>query len=139
MQNIDLEMASVSRFVLVTSFLMHTQILCGQFMWFTFAMKAEITVQHGLSLGIMYLLYPLCGWISDVYLSNFKAIKFSFFAALFGSVMIYLTSIYSIFYPYHHFSDSLLILIATVFGMLGLGLYEANAIQFALNQMVEAS
>ena len=126
------EMASVSRFVLVTSFLMHTQILCGH-MWFTFAMRAKITVGYGLFLGIMYLLYPLWGWIADVYSSNFKAIEFSFFAALFSSVMIYLTSIYSIFYPYNHFSDCLLFLIATVFGMIGLGLYEANAIQFALN------
>ena len=132
-------MASVSRFVLVTSFLMHTQIICGQFVWFTFAMKAKITVGCGLSLGIMYLFYPLCGWIADVYLSNFKAIKFSFFAALFSSVMIYLTSIYSIFYPYHHFSVALLFLLSGLFGMIGLGLYEANAIQFALNQMVEAS
>ena len=129
-------MATVSRFVLVTSFLMHTQIICGQLVWFVFLMSEGASAGCVSSIGIMYLLYPLCGWIADVYLSNFKAIKFSFFAALFSSVMIYLTSLYSLFYPHNHASFVVLFIIAALFGMIGLGLYEANAIQFALNQMV---
>ena len=40
---------------------------------------------------------------------------------------------------YNHTSVAVFTLIAALFGMIGLGLYEANAIQFALNQMVEAS
>ena len=134
-----LEMASVSRYILITSFLMHTQILCGRFVWFVFGMSEQASTGFVLSQGIMYLLYPLCGWIADVYLSSFKAIKFSFFAALFSSVMTYLTSLYSFFYPSTHASVALLFIISGLFGMIGLGLYEANAIQFALNQMVEAS
>ena len=102
-------------------------------------MSEQASTGFVLSQGIMYLLYPLCGWISDVYLSSFKAIKFSFFAALFSSVMTYLTSLYSLFYPSTHASLAVFTLIAVLFGMLGLGLFEANAIQFALNQMVEAS
>ena len=133
------EMASVSRFVLVTSFLMHTQIGCGQFFWFTFAMSEKISAGFVVSQGIMYLLYPLCGWIADTYLSNYKATKFSFFTALFSAVITYFTSLYSLFHPYNHASDALLFITAALSGMLGLGLYEANAIQFALNQMVEAS
>ena len=132
-------MATVRRFVLVTSFLMHTQIICGQLVWFVFLMSEGVSAGCVSSIGIMYLLYPLCGWIADVYLSNFKAIKFSFFAALFSSVMSYLTSLYSLFYPHNHTSVAVFTLIAALFGMIGLGLYEANAIQFALNQMVEAS
>ena len=132
-------MASVSRYILITSFLMHTQIICGQFVWFVFATNEIVSTGSVLSQGIMYLLYPLCGWIADVYLSNFKAIKFSFFAALISSVMTYLTSLYALFYPSTHASVVIFTLIAALFGMLGLGLYEANAIQFALNQMVEAS
>ena len=131
-------MEPVSRYILITSFLMHTQ-MCGQFVWYVFATRKGVIIGFVLSQGIMYLLYPLCGWISDVYLSNFKAIKFSFFAALISSVMTYLTSLYSIFYPSTHASVVIFTLIAVLFGMLGLGLYEANAIQFALNQMVEAS
>ena len=118
---------------------MHTQIISGQFVWFFFATNEVVSAGYVLTLGIMYLLYPLCGWIADVYLSSFKAIKFSFFAASFSSVMTYLISLYSLFYPSTHASVVNFTLIAALFGMLGLGLYEANAIQFALNQMVEAS
>ena len=53
--------------------------------------------------------------------------------------MSYLTSLYSLFYPHNHTSVAVFTLIAALFGMIGLGLYESNAIQFALNQMVEAS
>ena len=76
-------MATVRRFVLVTSFLMHTQIICGQLVWFVSLLMSEgVSAGCVSTIGIMYLLYPLCGWIADVYLSIFKAIKFSFFAAL---------------------------------------------------------
>ena len=118
---------------------MHTQIISGQFVLFFFATNEVVSAGYVLTQGIMYLLYPLCGWISDVYLSSFKAIKFSFFAGLISSVMTYLTSLYSLFYPSTHASLAVFTLIAVLFGMLGLGLFEANAIQFALNQMVEAS
>ncbi len=135
----SVEMASVSRFVLVTSFLMHTQIIFGQFMWYVFATNEVVSSGLVLFQGIMYLLYPLCGWIADTYLSNFKAIKFSFFAALFSSLLTFLTSLYSLFNPSAHTSVVVFSSISGLSGMLGLGLYEANAIQFALNQMVEAS
>ena len=37
--------------------------------------------------GVLYLLYPLCGWIAELYSKSFKTIQASFVLFFLGSVI----------------------------------------------------
>ena len=99
---------------------------------------------YNLFQGLAYLLYPLCGWIAEVCFSNFKMIKWSFILLLMSSVSIVTLSIvrvaihplYNIAtYIFGHVIGVIFLLISTA----GLGMFESNAIQFGMDQMLEAS
>ena len=98
---------------------------------------------YNLLQGLAYLLYPVCGWIAEVCFSNFKMIKWSFILLLASSVTIVTISIVSVIHPSYqiltyangYIIEVTLILITTA----GLGMFESNAIQFGMDQMLEAS
>ena len=95
--------------------------------------------------GLAYLLYPVCGWIAEACFSNFKMIKWSFVILLVSLVTIVTLSIVDmVIHPSYKIGINIsedviattsLILISTV----GLGMFESNAIQFGMDQMLEAS
>ena len=94
--------------------------------------------------GLAYLLYPVCGWIAEACFSNFKMIKWSFVILLMSLVAIVTLSIVNmVIHPSYkigtNISDDV---VATTFLMIttaGLGMFESNAIQFGMDQMLEAS
>ena len=106
-------------------------------------LQKNISLYYSLSLGFSYLLYPICGWIADVHISNFKMIKWSFNVVFISSVLLLVSAIWSHSVSSENSSKDLPICICSglfiVTGMLGLGMYEANAIQFGMDQMLEAS
>ena len=99
---------------------------------------------YNLFQGLAYLLYPVCGWIAEVCFSNFKMIKWSFIILLASSVTIVVMIIFSVIYPFYqitlsytsgHIIELIFLLIITA----GLGMFESNAIQSGMDQMLEAS
>ena len=98
---------------------------------------------YNLFQGLAYLLYPVCGWIAEVCFSNFKMIKWSFVILLASSVIIVARTILSVIHPSYnitiyvhgHIIELIFLLIITA----GLGMFESNAIQFGMDQMLEAS
>ena len=102
----------------------------------------HVLVPYNLLQGTAYLLYPVFGWIAEVYFSNFKMIKWSFVIVLICSMAVVLYSALSVFVtqqvPLNLFNIAFVVvylLISTV----GLGMFESNAIQFGMDQMLEAS
>ena len=85
-----------------------------------------------------YLFYPLCGWIAEVFFTKFRMIKWSFIVMLISSIMMSISGILFFATRIAHTLRSC-VLVCIVTGLLGLGIYEANAIQFGMDQMLESS
>ena len=98
--------------------------------------------------GIMFLLYPLVGHLTDVYLTRYRSLKYSFgflvlaacIGTIYESVLIAISiiekfQIFQFSYAYVYVVPIILSLVYTV----GLALFQANAIQFGLDQLLEAS
>ena len=94
---------------------------------------------YNLIQGVLYLLYPVCGWIADVYVSNFKMIKFSIVLMFTSSVLMFVTGILMYLTPLKYLPLNVVAVAFVVTGITGLGMYEANAIQFGMDQMMEVS
>ena len=101
-------------------------------------------LHYNLLQGLVYLLYPVCGWIAEVCFSNFKMIKCSFVILLMSSVTIVILSIvYMVIHPSYQIatfiSGDLIAVTIILITTAGLGMFESNAIQFGMDQMLEAS
>ena len=111
--------------------------------WVLSFFESDFALYCNLLQGLAYLLYPVCGWIAEACFSNFKMIKWSFVILLMSSVTIVTLSIVNVIHPSYHITKHIsgdviagtFILINTV----GLGMFESNAIQFGMDQMLEAS
>ena len=99
--------------------------------------------------GLMFLVYPLLGHLADVCLNRYRAIKFSYMIPLVAMAVLIVYQIIQllllIFIGYSSLNKSYFdILAAAIIGlsfmacMVGEGLYTANAIQFGLDQLLEA-
>ena len=134
-------MSFVARFILLACFLIHIHLLSGQF-WIYFANRNS-ALSFSFIQGILYLLYPVCGWVADVFVSRFKIIKWSFGIILIGSLMFIVAIVLAFLFPTTAEVDTAIFFcfdtLVFLFVMVGLGMFEANAIQFSLDQMMEAS
>ena len=90
------------------------------------------------------MFYPLCGWIAEVFASNFKMIKWSYVFMLISSMTMLIAALLLIVTPesfvrgsYMYISLCGIVIVVT--GLTGLGMYESNAIQFGMDQMLGAS
>ena len=97
--------------------------------------------------GLLFLLYPLVGHLTDVYLTRYRSLKWSFgflilaacMGAIYLGVLIAISIIENIYvfqsrHAYLYVVPIILFLVYTV----GLALFQANAIQFGLDQLLEA-
>ena len=51
------------------------------------------TLVYLLTQAVTYLLYPLLGWLADVYFSRYKFVLFSFIATIVATLLTLITSI----------------------------------------------
>ena len=98
--------------------------------------------------GLMFLCFPLLGYLSDVRFTRYRAIKGTFVSLLVGQVlaMMYLFVVAIVDFtlgvnPFTlHVNAAYLIvgLLGAVLMIVGEGIFEASAIQFGLDQLLEA-
>ena len=95
-------------------------------------------------IGLLFLLYPLMGHLADVYVTRYRSLKCSFgiliFAAclsiFFGGIGVALSCIWNLLVQ--HSEGDVFVFIVLVVYFVGLALFQANAIQFGLDQLLEA-
>ena len=93
---------------------------------------------------VVYLLYPLLGWVSDVYFTRYKVLRLAFIIFIAGSVLFILIISVGLWKnacakQQNWTAIVVIALSALIVCLAGLGLFEANAIQFGMDQLLEAS
>ena len=99
-------------------------------------------------LGLLFLSYPLLGYIADVCLTRYQTIKCSFIILIVGCTIVLILSLVLMSVSLtlgkiSLFRDNIYIQAIPALPLLalittGVGLFEANAIQFGLDQLLEA-
>ena len=134
----------MSKFTLVLCLLIHFQFFIGNG-WLHYATFSKLPIYWGCFKGVLYLLYPLCGLLSQLYLGSFKVINSSFILFGLSSITMLVLSVIYIYYEHQWIGEETLYLDAMalssflITAAIGLALYESNAIQFGMDQMIDAS
>ena len=137
-------MASLSWFTLFACVLIHTQTFVGNW-WIGFVAYSYWPIFWCTFQGLLYLSYPVFGLLSEVFRWNFKTILVSFILMAVSSIVMLVTSTVWIIgvvcsvWPQMHNIVVLVQVPFLVIGIISVGMFEANAIQFGMNQMFEAS
>ena len=135
-----------SNVTLLTCVLIHFFIVTTN-NWIKHILVSYIVITWNVSQGIAYLMYPILGWIADIRVTHYKIIKISFVFVLISSFLMCGNSIVRILKPNFLIEQENLVHFITIttftcillIGIAGVGLYESNAIQFGMDQMLEAS
>ena len=95
--------------------------------------------------GVLLLVYPLLGHLADVYLTRYRALKASLiiltifsFVGLVYLVIDLAVSLTKNIQVLHHMQTGVLLAIGFAIYEISQGLFHANAIQFGLDQLLEA-
>ena len=96
------------------------------------------------SIGVVLLLFPLFGLIANVYLTRYKILQPSLLMLVFilvVSLMFGMAANLAVQFLNHYSIASKLlpVSIITVSAITSIGVFEANAIQFGMDQLLEAS
>ena len=136
--------------VILCSFLAHFFFSNNSYQLFQLQTRSfNIWVTGGI--GFIYLFYPLVGLVTDVYFTRYKAVLASTVIQICASVLVagvilvwtllwYCNSYLVIYEEYN--TDIAIAVFGGLFSILtivGLGIFEANAIQFGMDQLLEES
>ena len=101
--------------------------------------KFEIDQSTTLIIGVSTVFYPVAGWLSDIYFGRYKVISLSI-RVLFvvGYLQVISLLLLGEYNAYRHLIRKLFAGTKAI-GLLALGGYQANIIQFGIDQLVDAS
>ena len=126
-----------ARLVIFCCFLIHMSMI-GSDICFFHTVKKDGVFAFLLSQSVAYLLYPLLGWLADVYFTRYKFVLISFILMI-GSTII-MSSSAALFLNFNHYRSIFILSgFSLVLGLIAMGLFESTATQFGMDQMLEAS
>ena len=91
------------------------------------------------SQAVSYLLCPLLGWMADVYFTRYKFVLSSFITMILGSVVMAIAAVSIMMFPQIRSVLYSIPALTIIICLIGIGLFESTAIQFGMDQMLEAS
>ena len=130
-------------FFLVYCQLIHFQLL-GSFVFLRGTFSPQLLLFSNTVLGIFHILFPFCGWIAEVRVSKYKVIQCSLILLTLASAVFLVIPLGALIIVDVHKNAGLLgcalalTILAILLYIAGLSLYESNAIQFGMDQMMEA-
>ena len=86
--------------------------------------------------GASIVTYPIAGWLADVYFGRFKVMSLGMFIMWVATILYMVLRLIEDFLP--HDAVRVIILSLLVIGVLALGGYQANSIQFGIDQLIDA-
>ena len=130
-----------SCFIISTCLLIHFFIVTTNNWIYHVLRNRDVTIWTAIQ-GLTFLLYPIFGLIADVCITQYRMIKLAFCSVLVSSLLLFTVAVIYISKSeviIQKHIGFLLLGIILVCGISGFGMYEANAIQFGMDQMLEAS
>ena len=135
-------MNDTSCFTLTTCLFIHFFIVTTN-NWVYHVLASREMILRTAMQGVMFLMYPLFGLIADMCVTQYRMIKLAFCSVLVSSLLLLTAAIIYTSKPEilsHSFGVNAIFLgTILISGISGFGMYEANAIQFGMDQMLEAS
>ena len=136
-----IKMNDSSCFIISTCLLIHFFIVTTNNWIYHVLRNRDVTIWTAIQ-GLTFLLYPIFGLIADVCITQYRMIKLAFCSVLVSSLLLFTVAVIYISKSeviIQKHIGFLLLGIILVCGISGFGMYEANAIQFGMDQMLEAS
>ena len=132
--------------IIVCSFLIRNSIIeADSYLYHVNSQLQTTTLSLAVTHAVAYLLYPLLGWLSDVYFTRYKVIRLAFAitcAVGAGSLALAIAAVLDNEMTTNLGKSIIALLLALpmlLLWVLSLGLFEANAIQLGMDQLLEAS
>ena len=88
--------------------------------------------------GLMFLVYPLLGHLADVYLTRYRTLKCGLVILVTGGIIVALWELVIAIVDMNTVIGDVIDCLIVIGLTIGIGLFEANAIQFGLDQLLEA-
>ena len=89
--------------------------------------------------AVSSLLYPLLGWMADVCFTRYKFVLLSFITMILGSMVLAVGDVSIMMFPQIRSVLYSIPALYIIICFIGIGLFESTAIQFGMDQMLEAS
>ena len=112
--------------------------IVGSDVCFYHTVSKDGTLSFLVSQSLAYLLYPLLGWLADVYFTRYKFVLYSFITMITATVLM--ITVTALFLTINE--ERVLFIfggLTAAIGLIGIGLFESTAIQFGMDQMLEAN
>ena len=123
--------------VILCCFLIHLSIIGSDFALYHTVNKDGV-LAFLISQSVAYLLYPLLGWLADVYFTRYKFLLFSFIIMIVSNILV--STVAAVFLNIIHERRLFIPAGLAVFtSLISMGLFESTAAQFGMDQMLEAS
>ena len=117
--------------------------------YFLFSVSSNSSMEFVSLLQAVTLMgFPLLGWLADTCCSRYRFVKFSIILLATSSLLIlgyvlvlFFLSYFHVYIVHYHVPPyiAVVVVILMVSAIVSLGMFEATAIQFGMDQMVEAS
>ena len=128
----------VAYLVVLCCALMHMSLVSSDFSM-NYTLRKSAVILFLSCKGLSYLFYPLLGWMADVCFTRYKFVLFSFITMILGSLVLIASGTILLEFPQNRDILFYIAGMSIIIGLVGIGLFESTAIQFGLDQMMEAS